>query len=146
MFFDSTREVQIHTGGDLPHWYQAGKIHYVTFRLADSLPASAREELAAADRSFRTLNPQPWDAQTTLRYKRFMGHSLDRALDTGCGSCLLRNPEIRRIVVDSLEYRNGTHYELDSYVVMPNHVHLLIRPISEQSLERIKKSIKGYSE
>jgi putative transposase len=54
----------------------------------------------------------------------------------------LRQPDIARIVVDSIH--KGVelgHYELAAYVVMANHVHLLIRPVVSPDL--LLKSLKG---
>ena len=56
----------------------------------------------------------------------------------------LRQPEIARIVVDSIH--KGVelgHYELAAYVVMANHVHLLIRPLIAP--DRLLKSLKGLT-
>ena len=54
----------------------------------------------------------------------------------------LRQPEIARIVVASI-YKGVDlgHYELGAYVVMANHVHLLIRP--RIAPDRLLKSLKG---
>ncbi|MCU1337557.1 MAG: hypothetical protein JWO19_3138 [Bryobacterales bacterium] len=54
----------------------------------------------------------------------------------------LQQPEIARIVVGSI--RKGVdlgHYELGAYVVMANHVHLLIQP--RIAPDRLLKSLKG---
>ena len=54
----------------------------------------------------------------------------------------LRQPDIARILVDSI--RKGVelgHYELGAYVVMANHVHLLVRPRIAPA--RLLKSLKG---
>jgi REP element-mobilizing transposase RayT len=54
----------------------------------------------------------------------------------------LRQPEIARLVVDCV--RGGVdlgHYELAAYVVMANHVHLLLRPLITP--DRLLKSLKG---
>jgi REP element-mobilizing transposase RayT len=56
---------------------------------------------------------------------------MDRILDTATGGPLfLRQPEIAELVVAAV--RNGDHllhrYDLHSFVVMPNHVHLLVTP------------------
>ena len=36
------------TQGDLPHWHRDGKIFFVTFRLADSMPPTAVAEYKVA--------------------------------------------------------------------------------------------------
>ena len=56
----------------------------------------------------------------------------------------LQRPDIARTVVNSI--RKGVelgHYELGAYVVMANHVHLMIRPSIAPDL--LLKSIKGTS-
>jgi type I restriction enzyme R subunit/putative DNA methylase len=54
----------------------------------------------------------------------------------------LRQPEIARLVVDSIHTGVDLgHYELGAYVVMANHVHLLIRPAVAP--DRLLKSLKG---
>src|SRR5258708_35439176 len=46
-------------------------------------------------------------------------------LDAGHGSCVLRDPELAKIVSESLDHFDGTRYMLLDFVVMPNQVHLL---------------------
>ena len=54
----------------------------------------------------------------------------------------LRRPAIAQIVVDSIHKGVAlAHFELGAYVVMANHVHLLIRP--KVAPERLMKSLKG---
>ena len=38
---------------------------------------------------------------------------------------MLSDPELSRLVADSLLHFDGDRYELSSFVIMPNHVHLL---------------------
>jgi putative transposase len=44
-----------------------------------------------------------------------------------------------------LRHREGGTYLLHEFVVMPNHLHLLITPSDEASLERVMQLIKGGS-
>jgi putative transposase len=74
------------------------------------------------------------------------GHAfvwMDRHLDNArSGQMYLRQPAIAQLVVDSI--RKGVelgHYEVHAYVVMANHVHVLIRPHTDPS--RLLKSLKG---
>ena len=54
---------------------------------------------------------------------------MDRLLDTAVrGPLYLRQPEIATMVVEAIRYRDPGHYQLHSFVVMPNHVHVLITP------------------
>ncbi len=49
----------------------------------------------------------------------------DSALDDCHGSCMLKRPDLSKIVADNLRNLDGTDYELLDFVVMPNHVHAL---------------------
>jgi REP element-mobilizing transposase RayT len=49
------------------------------------------------------------------------------------------------IVEESLFFNHGERFLLDAYVIMPDHVHLLIRPIAEWSLSRILQGLKGFT-
>jgi len=70
-----------------------------------------------------------------------MGRRLDRAQT---GPLFLREPEIAVAVLDSL-YKGAElgHHELGSFVVMANHVHVLLLPKVPPS--RLLKSLKGFT-
>ena len=55
---------------------------------------------------------------------------MDRLLDQArCGPTFLRHPAIADLVLASLLYgAEIAHYELHSWVIMPNHLHLLLTP------------------
>jgi putative transposase len=55
------------------------------------------------------------------------------------------SPEERRLVLDHVRSGAGTYYRLAAVVVMPDHVHLVIRPEDGFTLSRIMKGIKGVS-
>ena len=46
-------------------------------------------------------------------------------LDECHGACVLRSRELAAIVLDSLRHFDGDRYDLDSAIIMPNHVHLI---------------------
>jgi REP element-mobilizing transposase RayT len=61
---------------------------------------------------------------------------MDRLLDNACtGPLHLRRPDIAQLVVDAIHYRQEQlqHFQIHSYVIMANHVHLLITPHVEVS-------------
>jgi REP element-mobilizing transposase RayT len=69
---------------------------------------------------------------------------MDRLLDSGhVGPLYLRDPRIARMVVDAIRYRNGAAYHLHNYVVMANHVHLLITPY--EAVSRLMQSLKRFT-
>jgi DNA polymerase len=116
----------IHERGYLPHLKAAAATYFVTFRLADSLPDPVLrqlEEVPAAERSRRT----------------------EEYLDAGHGEKLLQMPEIADIVRKSLLRFNGERYRLHAWVIMPNHVHLLIEPIGDHSLSETLQAMKSVT-
>jgi REP element-mobilizing transposase RayT len=69
---------------------------------------------------------------------------MDRILDNiRTGPFYLRIPEIAGMVVDAILYRDPRHYQLHAYVVMPNHVHLLITPLMEVC--KVMQSLKRFT-
>ncbi len=70
---------------------------------------------------------------------------VDKVLDTGAGECWLREPDIAKLVADALQHFEGERYELRALTIMPNHVHVVVRPLSPHTLSAILKSWKGYT-
>ena len=71
---------------------------------------------------------------------------MDRLLDReACGPLYLRIPGIAAIVADAIREGGREDYSLHSWVVMPNHVHLLITPLTNVSaLLRRLKGVTAY--
>ena len=91
------------------------------------------------------LHPQPWDWKTAREYMRKFEEEREHWLDQGHGSCLLREPQAAAIVAESLDHFDQQRYVIDSYVVMPNHVHVLFKPLGEHSLVDILHSWKSFT-
>lgn len=91
-FLNFDQPIDKHTGGNLPHWHQDGKIQFVTFRLADSLPTAVIEELKYRKETFLRNHPRPWDMTVQKEYWNQIGPMAEQLLDNGHGSCLLRHP------------------------------------------------------
>lgn len=129
----------------LPHWEQSGCTYFVTFHLADSLPKEKLDELEALKREWEIQCPaearsrRDWD-----QYAKEVYQKVDTWLDAGHGSCLLGGPTICELVTDALHHFDSTMYQLFAYVVMPNHCHLAIRPLSDHALYTVLKNRKGY--
>jgi putative transposase len=108
----------------LPHYYSVGRAMFLTWRLHGSLPKGRAYPSASSSG------------------KAFL--AMDRILDNACtGPLYLRQPEIAEMVVDAIHYREHSQYQLHAYVVMANHVHLLITPLVEVS--RLMKSLKRFT-
>jgi len=120
----------------------------VTFRLADSLPAAVLKRIAAERRDL--LERLRTSSQLVVRseikrQQRLLSKRIEAYLDRGGGSCHLTNPAVSEIVVGALRHFDGTRYELHAWCVMPNHVHVVFRPLGENSLAAIVHSWKSFS-
>src|SRR3990170_6189142 len=115
---------------NLPHWHPEGAAIFLTWRLCGSLPPRPARALVvdhsiAAGRRFRAMDAK-----------------LDKA---EYGPRWLEEEAVARCVVQAIG-RGETalrQYIVHAFVVMPNHVHLLIEP--RTSLARITNGLKGVS-
>ncbi len=58
-------------------------------------------------------------------FERTFNRCREVFLDSCHGRCLLKRPELAKIVADSLLHFDGKRYRMGDFIVMPNHVHLL---------------------
>jgi len=94
-------------------------------------------------RPWRLHGSLPPDANVTSG-KAFV--ALDRLLDHArTGPWYLRQPGIAQLVIDALQPGQDSlrHYTLHAFVVLPNHVHLLITPHVE--VPKLLRSLKGIT-
>jgi REP-associated tyrosine transposase len=111
----------------LPHVYQTDRPVFLTWRLHGSLPPN-RSFPAAALSSGQAFA------------------ALDRLLDEAHVRPLYRRqPAVADMIVEAIRYNSNTlgQYLLHAFVVMPNHVHLLVTPAV--SLPKLTKSFKGIT-
>jgi len=144
MFLNPYKEIERH-GGNLPHWQQGEVMIFVTWRLLDSLPEAVVKKLQEQRTQWLASHPQPWDEETFKEYNRLFTLRFESFLDDCHGSCLLRDPAHSAIVSGALLHFHKDRYSLDSFVIMPNHVHVLFSPIGEHKLEDIVGSWKRFS-
>ncbi len=116
--------------GYLPHFNQPGIIQAVTFRLADAMPAEQQTE---------------WQVFLKLKDKALCQQKIQEYLDAGHGSCVLRDEQIARLVEDALLHFDGTRYRLIAWVIMPNHVHVVIEVFAGYPLAAILHSWKSFT-
>ena len=110
----------------LPHAYPQGKWLFVTWHLHGSLP--------------HARYPPPGKASAGKAFV-WMDRHLDQA---STGPLFLRQQELADSVVQSLHKGVALgHYELGAFVVMANHVHVLLLPRITPS--RLLQSLKGFT-
>jgi hypothetical protein len=81
--------------------------------------------------------PEPHSTEDRLEYQRQFSERWERWLDESHGECLLWRPELRLVVEETLLAGLGSAYHLGEFVVMPNHVHVLVAPVGDGSLSQI---------
>ena len=117
-----------HQRGYLPHYDAPNCTQLVTLRLVDSLPASRRGE---------------WEHLLGIENDRERRRQLEEYLDRGLGACWLRQPAIARLTEETLRFFDRQRYALLAWVVMPNHVHLLVE-VWDTPLWQLVKSWKTF--
>ena len=149
--FSERAGIRIHTG-NLPHWEQSGTTYFITFRLGDSLPAGKLRELQIQRQDWlraHGLDDASQLVSLTREQQRDYRRQFDRLfhqwLDAGHGDCTLRQPGCRSIIAGALQHEDGDGFTLGDFVIMPNHVHLLVKPLGGTLLARITQSWKGWS-
>ena len=120
----------------LPHWIPEDRIIFLTWRLADSTPVPPPDII-------------------TLEYLahkhgacRVENHADDKPRSSApplvnTGPLWLRDPRIARMVTETLQYGETVRrfYDLYAWVIMPNHVHVVLKPRVE--LARTLRWLKG---
>jgi putative transposase len=140
---------------NLPHIQPEGATLFITFRLANSLPKEVVERLLAEkkrveERINRLAEKGERQKQLYLQHQHFF-EKWDEALDKlTYGEKYLSNSKIADLIAESLHYRDGKVYDLESFCIMPNHVHLVSAPLEEvngkfYSLSKIMHSLKRYT-
>jgi len=118
----------------LPHRDEPSLVQFITYRLADSIPQYLLTQLKA---ELESIPPE----RQSLEYRK----RIENWLDAGYGSCLLREPQAAEVVVNNWKHFDGKCYDLIAWVVMPNHVHVLIKPLHGCSLAKIVQSWKSFT-
>jgi REP element-mobilizing transposase RayT len=114
--------------GYLPHYNATASLQLITFRLAGSLPRAVHAKLAE-------LALSSLDARIKI----------ERYLDTHHGAALLGKSCHASTVEEALTHFHGVRYYLHAWVIMPNHVHVLIEPLPGNTTGRVVQSWKSFT-
>jgi hypothetical protein len=109
-----------HSRGYLPHFDRDGFIQFITFRLADSVPQTVFNKWR-----IELHNGEITDALFRRRIEYY--------LDQNYGDGTLRKPTVANMVEEALLKWDGERFRLIAWVLMPNHVHLLMLPLTGHS-------------
>jgi len=145
---EQSDEIHRRKGHNLPHWTKRGATYAVTFRLADSLPPhilhtwrQEREDI------IQQAGEQgcPLTAHEERELYRPHAKQIETFLDSGRGACHLAKSEIASLVQEALRYFDGRRYDLIAWCIMPNHVHVIVRPFEGYDLAGIMHSWKSFT-
>ena len=127
---------------NLPHWRQPGTTYFVTFHTIDSLPQQALDELQQL-RTDWLAKHRANDEQNKLQ--QLVAARAESWLDQGHGRAPFHSLRSREVAYEALQYFHKDRVHLGAFVIMPNHVHVIARPLGDHSLEKWLGSVKGFS-
>ena len=120
----------------LPHIIVKDSIYFITSRLAGSLPKEITDTLRqqylkelqkiASYRNPGTKSQKYYELKLSYfyKYENFLHHY-------SSGPTWLGIDEIAKIVYDSILFRDKKIYDLYAFTIMFNHIHLIIKPITD---------------
>ena len=120
-----------YTQGYLSHIDTRSEAQMVTFRLTDALPSHVIAKIKQERDRLPKNDPRCASA--------------DRWLDVGHGECILEDTDNAQIVRDVLLRDAGRLYTLMAWVIMPNHVHAILKPFDEEPLWAIVQTWKSVT-
>lgn len=123
-----------HSRGYLPHFNGGEKLQFITLHLGDALP------LAVVQRwKIELAREKDEDAKKALFWR------VEKYVDQNFGACFLRQNAVAAQAQESLLRHHLKRYKLIAWVIMPNHTHFLIKPLSGHSLSEIMKKYKSFT-
>lgn len=133
--------------GNIPHYDIEGAYQTITYRLGDSLPVEVLKEFGETGGTGGSPVDSPHYIKTPEEKKSEdqRRHKIEKYLDAGHGACVLQRPEIAKIVIDNWHFFDSQRYDLIAYVVMPNHVHVLIKTYKEWMLRDVVHGWKSFT-
>jgi len=134
---------------NLPHWQMPGATFFITWRLCDSLPRFALKQIEAARQLLEREvgRAGETDEERKIRHFKKLFALYDGLLDKAEGGRpWLKDEKIAAVVEDTLLRRYANLYMLWAYVVMPNHVHVFLRPklIAQTEVRATDNDLQEY--
>jgi putative transposase len=139
---------------NLPHKYDINKPIFITFRLKSTLPKSILQGYSLRknewNKKYQSLSETDKQRIAKVRdYELFccFDDLLANAIEI---PQLLHREDITDIIANALRFFDHRYYELLTYCIMPNHVHVMIIPVIQSNgevkpLAHITYSWKKYT-
>ena len=119
---------------DIPHWDYSDAVQHISFRISDSLPQAKLE-----------LFKKQVEEYPPLKRNYYLHREIEDWINRGIGSCILKIPELAQCVIEALYLLNDLHYHLFHWVIMPNHIHVLIQEFPNKPMCEIVQSWKHHT-
>ncbi len=119
---------------NLPHWDYPERLQYITYRLWDSLPKYQLKEILEK----AAIVPKE-------RRRSYMGHLVEEWVHNGSGCGILTADDVFPIILENWFYHHKKAYDILEWVIMPNHVHLLINQYYGYALKDVVESWKSFT-
>ena len=130
---------------NLPHWHPPGRAIFLTWRLHGSLPQTVVNEMRILRHHLSAKNLERTSESRVLEFKRLFA-KVDAILDGAkSGPLWLKQTKIANMIQQTLLERYANLYTLWSYVIMANHLHVLLKPKPPANIANITKNLKGYT-
>lgn len=129
------------TGHSIPLFQQPGRFYNICFRLADSLPANVLRTLLEERHELRNVAPE--ERNRAIFVERRIFHKLDYWLEQGIGGCILKRNDIKTCVYEEIISHDEMECQIGAFVIMPNHVHLLLKMFNDYRLDILLQTLKN---
>ncbi|HPR18418.1 MAG TPA: transposase [Candidatus Cloacimonadota bacterium] len=138
---------------NLPHFQPANGTFFITICLAKALTGKKIEDLrqkkADFERMFKNVDPSK-RLLILKEFHRSYFKDFDSFINSQSKKDWLSQPTIEEKIKENLFHWNSIRYSLVAFCIMPNHIHILLKPIREslniyESLSQIMFSMKSYT-
>ncbi len=129
---------------NLPHYQPEGYTYFITTRLTGSIPKNIYDKIKIKyEKELEKLEAdknEKFRREKCFELQRNNFLSYENILDS-CkyGHNWLHDRRIANIVKDAIHLKDKKLYNLISYTIMPNHIHVVLRPIVERASARLLK-------
>ena len=133
---------------NLPHIQPKGQSFFITWTLKGAIPKHKKELLKKEYNEIKKIKTkEELDIENRRLLKKY-----DKILhNEKSGNHYLKNNELSKIVADTIHFWDNKRFELISYCIMSNHVHLILSMYNKNEngkelyLRDVLSSIKKYS-
>ncbi len=138
----------------LPHYQEAGQVISLTWRLSFTLPVNLQKllaEMKAIIQSYSELKDDNFVRNQKIKEYKEKVLQWDNYLGKlRLPELKLSEPKTANIIMSAFKFYDNNLYNLHSYCIMPNHIHLLLEPKEDDNnsyykISDIIKRIKAFT-